>query len=54
MVGKEDMMKAIWPDTFVEEANLSRNIFYCARRWAKVRKIIATCLPRQRCSGRLN
>jgi eukaryotic-like serine/threonine-protein kinase len=26
-VSKDDLMKAIWPDTFVEEANLSRNIF---------------------------
>jgi len=24
---KDDLMKAVWPDTFVEEANLSRNIF---------------------------
>jgi DNA-binding winged helix-turn-helix (wHTH) protein/Flp pilus assembly protein TadD len=27
VVSKEDLMKAVWPDTFVEEANLSRNIF---------------------------
>lgn len=27
VVTKDDLMKAIWPDTFVEEANLSRNIF---------------------------
>jgi DNA-binding winged helix-turn-helix (wHTH) protein len=26
-VSKDDLMKAVWPDTFVEEANLSRNIF---------------------------
>lgn len=26
-VSKEDLMKAVWPETFVEEANLSRNIF---------------------------
>jgi len=26
-VTKDDLMKAVWPDTFVEEANLSRNIF---------------------------
>jgi eukaryotic-like serine/threonine-protein kinase len=24
---KDDLMKAVWPDTFVEEANLSQNIF---------------------------
>src|ERR1700746_2168301 len=27
LVLKDDLMKMVWPDTFVEEANLSRNIF---------------------------
>lgn len=27
IVSKDDLMKAVWPDSFVEEANLSRNIF---------------------------
>jgi eukaryotic-like serine/threonine-protein kinase len=27
VVTKDDLMKTIWPDTFVEEANLTRNIF---------------------------
>jgi eukaryotic-like serine/threonine-protein kinase len=27
VVTKDDLMKSVWPDTFVEEANLSRNIF---------------------------
>ena len=27
VVTKDELMKSIWPDTFVEEANLSRNIF---------------------------
>jgi eukaryotic-like serine/threonine-protein kinase len=27
VVSKDELMKAVWPDTFVEEANLSRNIF---------------------------
>jgi DNA-binding winged helix-turn-helix (wHTH) protein/Flp pilus assembly protein TadD len=27
VVTKDDLMKAVWPDTIVEEANLSRNIF---------------------------
>jgi DNA-binding winged helix-turn-helix (wHTH) protein len=26
-VSKDELMKAIWPDAFVEEANLSQNIF---------------------------
>src|ERR1700758_5520482 len=27
VVAKDDLLKMVWPDTFVEEANLSRNIF---------------------------
>ena len=27
VVTKDDLMRMVWPDTFVEEANLSRNIF---------------------------
>src|ERR1700751_6285808 len=27
VVTKDDLLKAVWPETFVEEANLSRNIF---------------------------
>ena len=27
VVSKDDLMKQVWPDTFVEEANLGRNIF---------------------------
>jgi DNA-binding winged helix-turn-helix (wHTH) protein/tetratricopeptide (TPR) repeat protein len=27
IVTKDDLMKTVWPDTFVEETNLSRNIF---------------------------
>lgn len=27
LVTKDELMQAVWPDTFVEEANLSRNIF---------------------------
>lgn len=27
VVLKEDLMRSLWPDTFVEEANLSQNIF---------------------------
>ena len=28
LVEKDDLLKEIWPNTFVEEANLSQNIFY--------------------------
>ena len=27
LVEKEELLKAVWPDTFVEEANLTQNIF---------------------------
>lgn len=30
-VSKDDLMKAVWPDTFVEETNLTRNIFTLRR-----------------------
>ena len=31
VVPKDDLMKAVWPDSFVEEANLSQNIFTLRR-----------------------
>jgi eukaryotic-like serine/threonine-protein kinase len=31
VVTKDDLMKEVWPDTFVEEANLSRHIFMLRR-----------------------
>ena len=42
VVTKDDLMKAVWPDTFVEEANLSRNIFMLRKALGEVRKITAT------------
>src|ERR1044071_3087654 len=27
LVGKEDLMKEVWPDSFVEDSNLTQNIF---------------------------
>ena len=41
VVSKDDLMKAVWPDTFVEEANLSRNIFM-------LRKALGETTPEQR------
>jgi len=35
IVSKDDLMKAVWPDTFVEEANLSRNIFMLRKALGK-------------------
>src|SRR5262245_14962897 len=31
LVEKEELLKQVWPDTFVEEANLSQNIFLLRR-----------------------
>src|SRR5580692_1927967 len=41
VVTKDDLMKAVWPDTFVEEANLSRNVFV-------LRKALGESPPEQR------
>src|SRR6201982_2777783 len=41
VVTKDDLMKEVWPDTFVEEANLSRHIFM-------LRKALAENSPEQR------
>ena len=32
---KDEIMKAVWPDTFVEETNLTRNIFSIRRALAE-------------------
>src|SRR5689334_5464989 len=31
VVAKDDLMKMLWPDSFVEESNLSQNIFILRR-----------------------
>lgn len=41
VVSKDDLMKTIWPDTFVEETNLTRNIFM-------LRKALGESPPEQR------
>src|ERR1700722_16579498 len=41
VVTKDDLMKSVWPDTFVEETNLTRNIFM-------LRKALGESLPGQR------
>ena len=45
VVTKDDLMKTVWPDTFVEEANLSRNIFMLRKALGRRRRITATSLP---------
>jgi DNA-binding winged helix-turn-helix (wHTH) protein len=29
--GKDELLRAVWPDTFVEESNLTQNIFTLRR-----------------------
>src|SRR4026208_2550304 len=31
LVEKDELLKEVWPNTFVEEANLSQNVFYLRR-----------------------
>src|SRR5688572_32517899 len=31
LVGKDELLKKVWPDTFVEESNLTQNIFLLRR-----------------------
>src|SRR5687768_15340473 len=31
LVGKDELLKHVWPDTFVEESNLTQNIFLLRR-----------------------
>jgi Transcriptional regulatory protein, C terminal len=45
VVTKDDLLKMVWPDTFVEEANLSRNIFLLRKALGESRKTISTSSP---------
>ena len=36
VVSKDDLMKALWPDAFVEEANLSQNIFMLRKAFGNI------------------
>src|SRR5215471_19189515 len=45
VVSKDDLMKAVWPDAFVEEANLTQNVFVLRRTFGegpKENRYIAT------------
>ena len=42
IVTKEDMLKTVWPDTFVEEANLTRNIFLLRKALGRLRRTTST------------
>jgi len=41
VVSKQELMEAVWPDSFVEEGNLTQNIFVLRRELGKTAKWIA-------------
>jgi DNA-binding winged helix-turn-helix (wHTH) protein len=45
VVTKDELLKAVWPDSFVEEANLSQNIFMLRRRLATPSRNAAISSP---------
>jgi DNA-binding winged helix-turn-helix (wHTH) protein len=38
LIAREELMKVVWPDTFVEDNNLAKHIFLLRKRWAKTSK----------------
>ena len=38
VVSKQELMERVWPDSFVEEGNLTQNIFLLRRELGKTRK----------------
>ena len=45
VVTKDDLLKAVWPDTFVEEATSAEISSCCAKPWVRVRKTTNTSSP---------
>ncbi len=54
LVTKDEIMKAVWPDTFVEETNLTRNIFSLRRHWESHPKTNTSVLFRGGVTGSPN
>jgi len=42
LVERDELLKAVWPDTFVEESNLSQNIFTLRRAMGDERQVLET------------
>ena len=42
VVSKDELMATLWPDTAVEEANLTQNVSTCGRHWEMTRNNIGT------------
>ena len=47
VVSKDDLMKALWPDSFVEESNLSQNIFTLRKALGEQGKAFILTVPGQ-------
>jgi len=37
LLEKDELLRLIWPDTFVEEGSLTKNVLCCGRSWRKDR-----------------
>jgi hypothetical protein len=48
ILDKDELMQAIWPDTAVEENNLTSTSFSCADCWAR---LVATIATSSRCQA---
>lgn len=44
IVPKEELMNALWPDTHVEESNLTQTVFLLRRRWESQREGRSACV----------
>jgi len=42
VVGKDELMKAVWPDSFVEEGNLTQNVFLIRRALGDSQRYVVT------------
>ena len=51
IASKDEIMKAVWPDTFVEETNLTRNISASEEHWGKGRRTSTFSRYRERVTG---
>src|ERR1035437_11202898 len=55
LVDKDDLMKRVWPDAFVEEGNLNKNIFFLRKvlgQWDGGREYIETIRSEERRVGK--
>jgi DNA-binding response OmpR family regulator len=36
LVTKEELLRTVWPDAFVDESNLAQHVFAIRKRWARM------------------